>query len=402
MDIRPDVLIVDDNSSFRTALGMGLQRKGYNVVQADNEKKALELLSQKRFDAVLLDVVLPGGGSGYDVLQKIRLESSNASPSVVVVTGIPESPDIKPMLMYGVDGYVEKKARGTLKDILKVLEKKFGPVPAPPPGELVSLAKMIRQRKKLGNNPFVLFLGAGASITSGCSSLTRIVDDFVDDYLDWGVERICNSSFDEKMDIFEEWLETVSIDDHEGFLSKHLEYKEISKGHKLLARFIREGYFRLVLTTNIDSVVEAAQTLNGQSQLTSLVCGKDNEQYILDTIKNSNRPIFLKLHGDIQSRKYLLSRNKIFEFDRSIEKILAEIFGNDVLVVGHGFRDLDIIRCLLLEGGKIWSINPSRPTSPLTDVMKCRKSANHVVKGLYGRFDTFMEYLGKELLGEAS
>ena len=44
-----------------------------------------------------------------------------------------------------------------------------------------ALASSILERRKSGAEPYVLFLGAGASVSSGCSGMTKIVDDFLAD-----------------------------------------------------------------------------------------------------------------------------------------------------------------------------------------------------------------------------
>jgi len=68
------LLVVDDNEDNRYALTRRLAREGYpNVVTADDGAQALELLSGKPFDLVLLDIMMPNV-NGYEVLEKMKAD----------------------------------------------------------------------------------------------------------------------------------------------------------------------------------------------------------------------------------------------------------------------------------------------------------------------------------------
>ena len=65
------VLVVDDDSSTRRALRMTLSGMGFTVVEAARGEEALSLVRVTWFDAVLLDVDMPGMG-GLDACRTIR------------------------------------------------------------------------------------------------------------------------------------------------------------------------------------------------------------------------------------------------------------------------------------------------------------------------------------------
>jgi two-component system nitrogen regulation response regulator NtrX len=79
-----NILIVDDEPTIRHSLKGVLEDEGYKTQSADSGEACLELLRKKTFDAVLLDVWLPGM-DGLDTLQKIR-EIENA-PEVIMISG---------------------------------------------------------------------------------------------------------------------------------------------------------------------------------------------------------------------------------------------------------------------------------------------------------------------------
>ena len=79
-----NILIVDDEPTIRQSLKGVLEDEGYKTQSADSGEACLELLRKRVFDAVLLDVWLPGM-DGLDTLQKIR-EIENA-PEVIMISG---------------------------------------------------------------------------------------------------------------------------------------------------------------------------------------------------------------------------------------------------------------------------------------------------------------------------
>jgi two-component system, NtrC family, nitrogen regulation response regulator NtrX len=79
-----NILIVDDEPTIRHSLKGVLEDEGYKTQSAESGEACLELLRKRPFDAVLLDVWLPGM-DGLDTLQKIR-EIENA-PEVIMISG---------------------------------------------------------------------------------------------------------------------------------------------------------------------------------------------------------------------------------------------------------------------------------------------------------------------------
>src|ERR1700693_5468462 len=73
----PRLLIVDDVADNRAILARQFGRRGYEIVEAEDGAKALCLIGEQAFDAVLLDVMMPGI-SGTEVLRRIRAQHSAA------------------------------------------------------------------------------------------------------------------------------------------------------------------------------------------------------------------------------------------------------------------------------------------------------------------------------------
>src|SRR5436305_6250267 len=101
------LLIVDDEELNREGLARRLQREGYAVTAAKNGREALELLGERRFDLVLLDIMMPGM-NGLDVLKFLRRIDSLIDLPIIMVTAKGESEDIVEALELGANDYVTK------------------------------------------------------------------------------------------------------------------------------------------------------------------------------------------------------------------------------------------------------------------------------------------------------
>ena len=65
------ILAVDDNENNRELLYSQLTREGYAVSTAINGKQALEMIAQKEYDLILLDLLMPEI-DGYQVLETLK------------------------------------------------------------------------------------------------------------------------------------------------------------------------------------------------------------------------------------------------------------------------------------------------------------------------------------------
>ena len=83
----PQVLVVDDTPFFRMMEKKYLESAGFRVKLAVNGAEALEMLEREEFDAVVLDIVMPGM-SGYDVVREIRKRDKLAALPVIAVTSL--------------------------------------------------------------------------------------------------------------------------------------------------------------------------------------------------------------------------------------------------------------------------------------------------------------------------
>ena len=99
------VLIVDDERSIRVSLRTILSGLGFEIVEAARGEEALSLVRTAEFDAVLLDINIPGMG-GIDVCRVIRKHSPRLPIVMLTVQG-GEDRKVE-ALDAGADDYITK------------------------------------------------------------------------------------------------------------------------------------------------------------------------------------------------------------------------------------------------------------------------------------------------------
>jgi DNA-binding response OmpR family regulator len=101
------VLVVEDEAHLAQGLRFNLQAEGHAVEVAADGETALERLVEKRerFDAVVLDVMLPGK-SGFDVAALLREKKNYVPILMLTARGRPE--DVLEGFAAGADDYLAK------------------------------------------------------------------------------------------------------------------------------------------------------------------------------------------------------------------------------------------------------------------------------------------------------
>ena len=112
------VLVVDDNAVNRKLAVALLQRRGMQVDEADSGSVAIELLRQKRYDTVLLDISMPVM-DGKEVCRIIRSTPDLASLHVVAYTAHAMESERQSIMAAGFDDLLVKPISG--QDLLRVL-----------------------------------------------------------------------------------------------------------------------------------------------------------------------------------------------------------------------------------------------------------------------------------------
>ena len=99
------ILLVEDEENIRETVTLNLELEGYEVVTAENGRKALKDSQEQHFDLIILDVMLPEL-DGFQVCEQIRL--TNREVPIIFLTAKDQAQDRIQGLKRGGDDYLTK------------------------------------------------------------------------------------------------------------------------------------------------------------------------------------------------------------------------------------------------------------------------------------------------------
>ena len=111
------ILTIEDDAAIRRGIADALRFAGYVPFEAANGTAGMEMATNRSFDLILLDLVLPGCG-GLEILKAVRRVHS-AQP-VIILTARGEENDRVEGLRLGADDYVVKPF--SVKELLARVE----------------------------------------------------------------------------------------------------------------------------------------------------------------------------------------------------------------------------------------------------------------------------------------
>ena len=114
------ILVVEDDEKSRRLLRDVLEFHGFDVCAVPSGEEGLADAKLCRPDAALLDIELPGI-NGFDVLMRLRAESTSAAVPVIAVTASVMDQDRRKILAAGFDAYVPKPVN--IHELVKTLNE---------------------------------------------------------------------------------------------------------------------------------------------------------------------------------------------------------------------------------------------------------------------------------------
>ncbi len=100
-------MIVDDEMDTLLTTKRALEIDGYNVIEANDGKKALEIIRIENPDIILLDLMLPEM-DGFDVCKKVKTDPLYGHIPIIMLTAKGEIKDKVDGIEIGADDYVTK------------------------------------------------------------------------------------------------------------------------------------------------------------------------------------------------------------------------------------------------------------------------------------------------------
>lgn len=133
------LLIVEDDDRLRPRLARALRERGFETREACDYESAVQAARQESPEFLLVDLRMPGAGSGLDVIREIK--AIDASTVVVVLTGYGSIATAVEAVRSGAAEYLTKPAD---VDQIVAAFARCSPSagPAEEPGQVPSLARV--------------------------------------------------------------------------------------------------------------------------------------------------------------------------------------------------------------------------------------------------------------------
>jgi hypothetical protein len=225
------------------------------------------------------------------------------------------------------------------------------------------LVKDLRMRRAVGDRPPVLLLGAGASVDAGIGAMDELFRFFG-----------CAD-----FPAFSRYIATTNPAERYRYLAEFLQTRqpaEVTPGYRALAALCAQNYFDLVLTTNMDPLLDdalAAARLWRRDYLLIVNGVIRPERLDLLLRGQSPRVRIVKLHGDLFQRFMAWTEAEMDIFLGEVSPYLQPaVAGRDFLVVGYSLRDARVRQLVERSGGAVWFTHPSAVPDHLEDAADLR------------------------------
>jgi tetratricopeptide (TPR) repeat protein len=244
--------------------------------------------------------------------------------------------------------------------------------------------QVIDSIKDAGKRQFVLFLGAGASYSSGVPVASQMVEEWCQKKFEQAnpsggdkdawlklPEQIKWYGADDEYSLLIESLYVTPAARQKYFESK-IEGAFPSWGYLYLSDIIQQGYFNFVFTTNFDDLLRDALML--YLGYRPVVCSAESE---VDSINmNDERAKIIKLHGDFLFSRLKNTVKELEQLDPNMQRKFGEVVqACGMIVLGYGGHDhsvMTVLQALLQDheghyfpNGIFWGVRPGNQAPQL-------------------------------------
>ncbi len=101
------ILVVEDEEDIQELITYNLKKEKYKVQEASSGEEAIEYVSVKTPDLILLDLMLPGI-DGFEVCRRLKMDETFREIPIVILTSKGEESDIVAGLELGANDYIVK------------------------------------------------------------------------------------------------------------------------------------------------------------------------------------------------------------------------------------------------------------------------------------------------------
>ncbi len=119
--MKKKILIIEDDNFLQGLEASKLKKAGYEVSTASNGDEGMIKISEEGVSLILLDIILPQF-DGFEILKKVREDSTKKNIPVIVFSNLSEDKDIKKATELGANDFMVK-SNFTLDELVDRIEK---------------------------------------------------------------------------------------------------------------------------------------------------------------------------------------------------------------------------------------------------------------------------------------
>lgn len=174
--------------------------------------------------------------------------------------------------------------------------------------------------------------------------------------------------------------------------------------YRVLARLLGNGYADVVVTFNIDDLLERSLESEGlkiPKDFDLLSVPEMNPQAVVAKVQALEEPRIkvVKLHGDYRSGFNCMTSSEIVAYEEQISNVISRLSERTAAVCGYSFFHLSLLNAFSRKGGPFYYVNKEFPSTPaVLSLMFARSSRPLFIDEPLGRFDKFAGELGRRLV----
>jgi len=124
MDSPKAILLVEDDRFLAMLMKSRLEKAGFGVTPASDGSEALDFLKSRKFDLLILDLVLPQI-SGFELLEHAEARAPLAITPVMVLSNLAQESDAAKVIALGVKKYLIK-SRVSTEEVVRIADALIG------------------------------------------------------------------------------------------------------------------------------------------------------------------------------------------------------------------------------------------------------------------------------------
>lgn len=121
------ILLIEDEEAIINMYKLRFSKEGFQMEAAKNGAWGLKLAKQKKFDIILLDMVMPAM-NGYEAIKALKADDNTKDVPVIILSNSAQDGDIKQAKEFGAAAYLLKSMitpAKLVKEVEKFLNKKL-------------------------------------------------------------------------------------------------------------------------------------------------------------------------------------------------------------------------------------------------------------------------------------